>query len=386
MRLRQLDLLRLAACLLVFGRHLDLCPESVSRTWHAITVVLERGGWIGVDLFFVLSGFLVAGLLFRESARSGGPVDLKRFLIRRGLKIYPAFYVLFVYSIVFNLIIHRPMTPGAILGEFFFVQNYAPKLQPHTWSLAVEEHFYLLLSLLFVWLVRSRPRSINSDPFRRLLPIFLSLAIACLAMRFYVNATRAFEFPTHVFQTHIRVDSLAFGVLLAYGAHRRDLLNSPAVYRLRWALAIGGLATFVPAFVFPIDQTPWLRTIGFSLLYVGAGSLLLGLLQIKVGQSAAVRFAAWLGTHSYSIYLWHMPVYGAVKRLVPHLVSPQWQWQVGAVLFVVGSFAAGVIMAKLVEFPVLRLRERFFPARIPSSAQPPPPLAAVPLGGEPAVG
>src|SRR5271168_36950 len=91
-RLRQLDVLRGVAILLVLGRHLDSVPTDAPGAIQSAFDLWMRAGWIGVDLFFVLSGFLVSGLLFREYARYGD-VRAGRFLLRRGLKIYPAFYV-----------------------------------------------------------------------------------------------------------------------------------------------------------------------------------------------------------------------------------------------------------------------------------------------------
>ena len=89
-RLRSLDLLRGIAVVFVIGRHLELCPTYESGMSPLLNV-WQRGGWVGVDLFFVLSGFLVSGLLFREFTRSQS-IQAGRFLLRRGLKIYPAFY------------------------------------------------------------------------------------------------------------------------------------------------------------------------------------------------------------------------------------------------------------------------------------------------------
>src|SRR4026209_1924186 len=91
-RIKQLDVIRFAAIVLVLFRHIEPCPREVSSVANAVTSTLARGGWSGVDLFFVLSGFLVSGLIFREY-KTTGDFDASRFLIRRGFKIYPAFWV-----------------------------------------------------------------------------------------------------------------------------------------------------------------------------------------------------------------------------------------------------------------------------------------------------
>ena len=164
----QLDVLRGVAVLLVFGRHLEL-PEPdglagiAARVWFRI-------GWLGVDLFFVLSGFLIGGLLLTEHARHGR-IDVGRFLIRRGLKIYPAYLVFIGYLVCMPLlkVALRGDDPVPVLAaqwqlywpNLLFLQNYiGTNPAGHTWTLAVEEHFYLLLPWLLVALA-ARHRMTN---------------------------------------------------------------------------------------------------------------------------------------------------------------------------------------------------------------------------------
>ncbi len=178
-----------------------------------------RIGWTGVDLFFVLSGFLVSGLLFREYARVG-EVHAGRFLARRGLRIYPAFYVF----IVSTSIATGTLGTRQFAAEATFVQNYLPALWDHTWSLAVEEHFYFLLALVVAALVRrdiarSRtnvPPRVGRDPFVALVPIFGAVALTELALRMATARYGQPYFTHHLYPTHLRLDSLLFGVLLAY--------------------------------------------------------------------------------------------------------------------------------------------------------------------------
>src|SRR6476469_9931494 len=147
-RSRSIDVLRAVALFLVcFGRHLGPYPEDHTSypglLLHKATVALARGGWIGVDLFFVLSGFLVSGLLFRDYQQTGR-IRAGRFLLRRGFKIYPPFWV---FMLMTAAVFGSRFPIGAYFIELGFVQNYRPTIWQHTWSLAVEEHFYLLLAL-----------------------------------------------------------------------------------------------------------------------------------------------------------------------------------------------------------------------------------------------
>ena len=123
-----------------------------------------RIGWLGVDLFFVLSGFLISNLLFSEY-RKTERISLRTFYLRRALKLYPGFYLLLFSTVVFCAIAGRRITLRGTLGEFFFVQNYLGGLWGHTWSLAVEEHFYLILPVLLIFLAARSPAG---RPFERL--------------------------------------------------------------------------------------------------------------------------------------------------------------------------------------------------------------------------
>src|SRR5271169_1218036 len=134
-RILELDVLRGIAILLVMGVHVPAYP-----IWSTV------GGW-GVDLFFVLSGFLISNLLFGEY-KSTGDIRLARFFSRRALKLYPSFYLLLAVTLVYCFFWHVPITAREILGEATLTQNYIGAIWGHTWSLAVEEHFYIFLPVV----------------------------------------------------------------------------------------------------------------------------------------------------------------------------------------------------------------------------------------------
>src|SRR5688500_11469744 len=143
MRLRHIDFLRGIAVLLVLFR-----PHAFINNTH-------NPGLIGVDLFFVLSGFLVSGLLFREYIQHK-KVNAKLFLIRRGFKIYPLFYLALLITVVIELWLGSKISKRALVSEMLFMQNYYLNMWNHTWSLAVEEHFYFAVALLIVILVKTK--------------------------------------------------------------------------------------------------------------------------------------------------------------------------------------------------------------------------------------
>jgi peptidoglycan/LPS O-acetylase OafA/YrhL len=340
-RLLSIDVLRLVACLLVLGRHADWPQFSgplapFFQAWYT-------GGWVGVDLFFVLSGFLIGGLLFSELRRSGS-LRVGRFLIRRGWKIYPPFYAMILFTVLFTQV-HQiaPFSWHDTLSELFFLQNYAGHLSLQTWSLAVEEHFYLLLPLVLL-AIRNR---------LHLLPWLVACsAVICLGVRMVIGLPGA-----HIY-THARIDSLLFGVLLAYGYHYHSAMFLAVAQKGRGWLAAAGLALLAPAFYFDHDTTPWIITIGFTMLYVGSGMILAAAVARPWPATPAVTFLARLGSYSYSIYLWHAVVLMWGVPLVEQLLAVEFNKWFATALYMVASVALGVLMGRMIEAPCLRLRDR----------------------------
>jgi peptidoglycan/LPS O-acetylase OafA/YrhL len=353
----QLDCLRGVAILLVISRHTILFRAP---GWDAPVV---QFGWAGVDLFFVLSGFLISGLLFSEF-RQKGSIRFARFALRRALKIYPAFYVLVLLTILIRILYHRPepiLRP--FLNDLFFLQSYYPGTYGHFWSLSVEEHFYIFLPVLMYLMIRlSAPRR-RPDPFCYFPVVFLFIAALLLSFRLWTSSHIPFSWQTHLFPTHLRIDSLLFGVVLSYMAH----FHAEKFWRLtrpRYPLLLlVGFFFISPGFLLT-QETPWMYTYGSSLLYLGFGAILIGTLAAPIESAPqAVRFVfRWLGFiggFSYSIYLWHIPLLiwlgslGILRK--PYL---------GSSAFVLGSLALGIITSKLIEIPVVRLRDRLFPQTV----------------------
>jgi peptidoglycan/LPS O-acetylase OafA/YrhL len=356
MRNKRLDILRCIALLLVMIHH------------ARVSSFFARVGWTGVDLFFVLSGFLISGLLFSEWQRCHS-IDFKKFLIRRGLKIYPAFYsYLLLTAITSYGWFHSVSTSNRYLHEVFFVQNYEPGIWDHTWSLAVEEHFYICLPVFLLVLVRLAPG--REDPFRVLPWTSLAIATMCVAFRagsIYIGMP---NFHMVYTATHERMDSLFFGVLLGYLYHFRPLVlqrrMQPTANRLAMAAVSAGLlclAYFLPR------ENRFFALFGYSFLYLGFGGVLLLALYVRdvlpgglSGLAARVGAGlAFVGMYSYSIYLWHGPcgawLPGLLRRTVGFPTGPIGRFAV----YFGGSLIVGISMSRVIEYPVLRLRDRLFP-------------------------
>jgi len=359
-RSKTVDILRALAIFLVLGRHTVACPLEVSPFLHRISVLWSRGGWIGVDLFFVLSGFLVSGLLFREHEKFGC-ISGKHFLVRRGFKIYPPFWLLIFATIVEEALFHHhAFQPKAIAFELLFLQNYGTAVWNHTWSLAIEEHFYFFL-VLFLSLLSARCRTPRA--FRLVPAAFVVLAILCLSLRIFTAHLAPYNQQTHLFPSHLRMDSLFAGVFISYLYHFHTNRFLDWARRYRVPLLIVGVLLLGPAFAFPLATTSFISTFGLTLFYVGSGCLLIAALVTHLPDNRVAAALAYTGSHSYSIYLWHLPI---AVWVIPHLsrfLGPDQNWFIYFGTYFIGSLSFGIVMSVLTEFPVLRIRDHLFPSR-----------------------
>ena len=361
MRNKRLDVLRCVAVFLVLLNHADISSFFI------------RVGWVGVDLFFVLSGFLISGLLFSDHKKNK-TIQWKRFLLRRGLKIYPAFYTfLLLIGLAAYLAFHFVAPLTAYLHEIFFVMNYEPRVWAHTWSLAVEEHFYFLLPIFLLGAVHFS--SDRENPFRILPRAMAVIAVLCIGFRAATVYIGKPDFEAAYMRTHMRMDSLFFGVLIGYFWHFRrsalDRLMAPAKNCVFLAAISGALLS---SSYFWSREGRFFATFGYSFLYLGfSGVLLLCLYVYGVLPAGISRVAgmvggamAHIGMYSYSIYLWHIPLSAWLAPLVRRVLHISTGPYEDFGIYFAGSIAIGILMSKLIEYPVLRMRDKLFPA--PASA------------------
>ena len=257
-RLVELDFLRGVAVILVLFRH------------HDFIHFLNMGGWIGVDLFFVLSGFLVSGLLFNQY-KNNKKVRIGNFLLRRGLKIYPLFYLMLLISIFFKILLSGyEINWNFFLYESLFIQNYFSGFWNHTWSIAIEEHFYLALCILIYLMTLFD----NLDNTKYFTIICLTILVFCLLARFYNFNQYTFTAITHLYPTHLRIDSLVFGVLISYyySFHKEIIVKFFSVYKR--ILILISFMFLLPPFILRIDNY-FMNTIGLTFLYVAFGIILI---------------------------------------------------------------------------------------------------------------
>src|SRR3954469_17126990 len=255
-----LDVVRGLAIVLALGWHFSGDPSG-NLVVDTLTFPGRQFGWAGVDLFFVLSGFLLGNLVLKEQARTGR-FDGRRFTARRLLKLWP---VLYVFLAVQALAGPEPWT-SYLWQNALHLQNYAGTSLTHLWSLAVEEHFYLVLAVLFPFFARRR-----GSP-RLLAGILVGILVAALALRIW-GATHGVSDTRLQWRTHFRVDSLAAGVLLAVVSVRWPE-RFDRVQRLRRAWL--GVAALGTAFLATVGRSgPVGSTLGFTVAWLTAAAVLL---------------------------------------------------------------------------------------------------------------
>lgn len=351
------------------------------RTIAIIVVVLYHlhvpnftGGFVGVNMFYVLSGFLITSILLREH-KATGRIRLGRFWTRRALRLYPALLVMVIVAICVwpiadvwskaNVDVWRSailaLTYTSNIGRWLFHQSIGALAQ--TWSLGMEEQFYLVwppILVLLLWLKLRR---------RWMLGILAVLVLASCVGGWLLYAPRGGSAtPDVYFSPVLNVGPLLMGVILAL------LLTMEAPRRIL-AGAFGECATWIGlAGLIAIDlliQSGWQeqRSIFGVVLPLSALStwlLLAGLVARRTAVSRVLSFApiAWFGRNvSYSLYLWHVLVIAMIRPLIPG--------NLGKVTAIVVAVAVAIASHYLVEQPFLRLKKRFEPhARANESVAP----------------
>jgi peptidoglycan/LPS O-acetylase OafA/YrhL len=393
-----LDGVRGLAIALVFVRHLSLVPWfrlSSSAADRAVGGV-AGAGWIGVDLFFVLSGFLITGVLLSDRDRTA-PMSAKlgRFYWRRTLRIMPLYYV--ACAVLFFVVpalpyfraqpeiaMLRQSEPwywlyGVNLLDVIHGGTWTPFNTGHFWSLAVEEQFYLVWPLVVLaasrkTLVRVVAGLIVAGPLVRL---------ACLALMPVAGPSAAYTLSL------ARIDVLGVGALLAL-MYRGDRSWWARVQALApWCGAAAFAAFVLIAVTRGVDAShdPVMQTIGYSAVALAMGSLVASLLRIDrstvpLGRLFSARSLRTLGKYSYCLYIVHYPLMAVMDLAWTHVhIQPLFgsqlpAWTAYGAVLAASSFAIAWVSWRLLESPMLAMKDRFAQRRLPSTAPlsaPPPP-------------
>lgn len=322
------------------------------HTHHLFGWSLLPGGLVGVDIFFVLSGFLITTLLLEEW-ESAGTISLKSFYWRRALRLVPALLVLLVSLYYFSDVLFRTeahSTRRAIPVAFVYASDLAlaffkihlGALQ-HTWSLAIEEHFYIIWPLVLLL-------ALKMDIGRKRLVILTLLLAAASAV--HRAALQQFgALPVRMYYgIDTRADALligcATGMCVSWGLIRARALRAWLVPAL----------LFIVFCSFATDySTAFMHFGGFTVLAAATAVLLVNLVVSPAsyaGSFLEYRPLVWVGRISYGVYLWHYPVFKATSFL-------QGSW----LLKLLVGFGATLIVScfsyYVLERPALSLKRRF---------------------------
>ncbi|MDF2696000.1 MAG: hypothetical protein K0S65_4383 [Labilithrix sp.] len=359
-----LDGLRGLAILLVLAHDYNLVESDASRLARLLGVVLDAG-WLGVQLFFVLSGYLITGILLDTRNAKG---YWRAFLGRRALRIFPLYYaVLFAAFVVAPLLGHPPAGIENQIWFWTYLSNWAEpfgrsvSVFPHFWSLSIEEQFYLFWPLV---VRRLSPRALGAACF--------GLVAVALASRMVVRPTAIGEAAAYMF-TVCRVDALALGALGALLVRSARAREAFVTHRTR--LRLGALALFV----LTVLATRGAPRTGVSTQSFGYTDFALVFVVLVVDAVLAPKsdrllaLESWaplraVGRYSYAMYVFHTPLHVLVGLpLVTRLTGGHAELGIGAslgyvVLASATTFAAAWLSYHLLEKHFLALKRRFQPS------------------------
>ncbi|MFC5577712.1 acyltransferase family protein [Lysobacter niabensis] len=347
-RYGHIDAMRAVAVLLVVVAHAGL--------GHIVP------GGSGVTIFFAISGFIITHLVLREHARTGG-FDVGRFYFRRLLKLAPPFVV--IVAIPTTIYCYwNPVRLTDFLAQMFFWFNWVYMSGNHdvlpgsgvVWSLAVEEQFYIVFALMWLWLVRSPKRLV-------LLGVLAALAAAgSLCIRLYIAET-GFSHNRVYYGTDTRIDGIAIGVFAAvlFSFIERHPDRFQYVRRALSSDWVVALASCGYLFSLLLRDEYFRETFRYSIQALCAAALVVyGLIQTESGLRrlmqclANVSVVQTVGLASYSIYLVHLSLN---HLLLPVLAG--WPKASVVILLSVLGMAAGVMIWRLIEVPVESYKRRF---------------------------
>jgi peptidoglycan/LPS O-acetylase OafA/YrhL len=383
------------------------------RTVAVLTVLLAHGsirllspehrfagGGLGVQIFFVLSGFLITSLLLAERAELGN-ISLRRFYIRRGLRIWPLYYAVFaLYAFVLPAIDSRYFSAvyvssnelgydqyhGSLWPFALFLQNYLVNIENVRlglgvfWSLAVEEQFYLVWPLLLVALSRAR--------WRPAIPLFLVLTISASLVARALTLAGNLPSPTNVeWMTHTGLTGLACGSLLAWirGSRRgADVSNAHGVfgYLLAWIvlgmIAISkSVAAISGGYAIHLPQIEYYEPL---LIGIAVAAIIDRLVSVpSAGAILRTRPIAYLGRISYGMYVLHPLVLGAVAYVLASsaLRIPGW---LELIVFATATVLVAGLSFRYFERPILRRKRKFERVRLATPTAPSRPTERAGMG------
>lgn len=381
-QLDELDGLRGIAILLVLFRHAvnpywSEEPLLPVYGWDAAT--LMTNGWIGVDLFFVLSGFLITRHIIRINQQPDHVWRWRTYLAKRALRIVPAYYAV-LFLVASGAMPFYPV-PENLLGlqvayHMLFLQDYLPAgIVVAFWSLGVEEKFYLIAPVLVMFLLRSA--TLQKQVINILLLLFVCLVLRCLTawqnpdITGYSSFFNTFRSPFH-----LTLDPILTGVILAFiyqlKHQQKNFISASLANRVFW-LGTGLFTTLICGDAMMADITWWDKTLQPTVIALACGAITFGLLfgarPGKLFRSALLFFFARI---SYSLYLIHLPMLPLSLEAVRYISPSSYEFPVFCTIYFSLSVMAALVLHYLIEKPFLMIKDK-----IHQTANTPKPISGV---------
>jgi peptidoglycan/LPS O-acetylase OafA/YrhL len=342
---------------------------AMDRSWATTSVTI----FFGMDLFFILSGFLIGSILLR-SVETSGFVNVRRFWLRRAFRTFPAYYVVLTgLALIFGM---NAAQKSNLWMEYAYLSNYAPVDRDHLvmlwgWSLSLEEQFYLSVPFLFFGLSKLR-----SD--RARLALLGTFWISALVIRLALYAKHTEWSPGELydnlyFRTHTRFDTLVCGIVLAFvqqrwGKRLQVWLEAPWARAALAVPALGCLWLLMNPWMFGNGPLLVMRVLSWgtltSIMYFAWVVLLLNGGDGWISRALSAPFFRRTATLGYGVYLMHIPLCDRAIAPFAHSLVKDHGWPMVAVwpLSVASLFAlshlASYFLHVLVEKPFLRIRDR----------------------------
>lgn len=363
-----LDGIRGLAIALVLYHHFviysALSPE-VRLDYHLFRI--GTSAWLGVDLFFVLSGFLITGILY-DAKKSQH--YFRNFYARRALRIFPLYYTFLVGVFLFLPLFLEPAAKGALTDGQLWYWTYTSNIDVaidrwqkplhlgHFWSLAVEEQFYLIWPVVVLAFSRSALLRITA------LCFFGALLLRFMLPNWLPPLANYVLMPT-------RMDAFAAGAIVALLVRGPGGLRSLGAWPVRVMLASTAMAAALYQWKRGLNELdPLVRTFGYSIIAISFAALIAVALGLKQGSwlrhVLSNGILVTLGKYSYALYVFHHPIillmkdYGLSVDMVPRFAGSQALGLLvfGAIAFSLTMFCA-LLSWRLVEKPFLELKNRF---------------------------
>lgn len=312
-------------------------------------VGMGAGGAVGVTVFFTLSGFLITALLLEERADTG-TIHFRAFYARRAYRLLPALVLFLAAMGIASLVGDQSSLPTGrdFLGALFYVGNFTSAIHGHdtvilhTWSLSVEEQFYVAWPLVLVGLLSG-----GHGGLRRVVMVAAALSLLAVILRvaLYDGGAGAARVT---YGTDTRADGLLIGCILAVAAHR-GVLPRWGTRLATWLAGVALALLAMLAFVAGPQATLTVPTVASLLTVVLLIAVVLG----GDGGVLMSRPVRWLGRRSYAVYLWHYPAVAAAAWLTG------WHKPVGLAVAVAFTLAMAHLSWVCVELPFLQRKTRF---------------------------